>query len=168
VTTTDTVNLVIGVAVLGLILYRQMQARPVRANMRLPLILAIIGIIQLADFLQHGTHNTTKVALALAGSLALAAVTAAIRAFTVRVWMDGGQAWRQGNWLTALLWVVSIGLHLGYDYLVLGKGSQSGLASASLLLYFAVTYTIQRVIQQARAQRIEGAGQNTSAPAASR
>jgi len=168
VTTTDAVNLVIGLAVLGFILYRQMQPRPVRANMRLPLILAIIGIIQLIDFLQHGTHNTTKVALALAGSLVLAAITAAIRAFTVRVWIDGGQAWRQGNWLTALLWVVSIGLHLGYDYLVLGNGSQSGVASASLLLYFAVTYTIQRLIQQARAQRIGDAGHNTSAPAASR
>ena len=167
-TTTDAVNLVIGVAVLGFILYRQMQASPVRANMRLPLILAVIGIIQLIDFLQHGTHNTAKVALALAGSLVLAAITAAIRALTVRVWIDGGQAWRQGNWLTALLWVVSIGLHLGYDYLVLGKGSQSGLASASLLLYFAVTYTIQRLIQQARAQRIGGADHNTSAPVGSR
>jgi len=31
-----------------------------------------------------------------------------------------------------------------------------------------MTYTIQRVIQQARAQRIGGAGQNTSAPAAAR
>jgi len=162
------VNLVIGLAVLGFILYRQMQASPVRANMRLPLILAVIGIIQLIDFLQHGTHNTTKVALALAGSLVLAAVTAAIRAFTVRVWVDNGQAWRQGNWLTALLWVVSIGLHLGYDYLILGSGSQSGVASASLLLYFAVTYTIQRLIQQARAQRIAGAGLDTSARAASR
>ncbi len=167
-TTTDAVNLVIGVAVLGFILYRQMQPRPVRANMRLPLILAVIGIIQLIDFLQHGTHDTSKVTLALAGSLILAAITAAIRALTVHVWMDGGQAWRQGNWLTALLWVVSIGLHLGYDYLVLGNGSQSGLASASLLLYFAVTYSIQRVIQQARAQRIGDAGQNTSAPAPSR
>jgi hypothetical protein len=167
VTTTDAVNLVIGLAVLGFILYRQMQPRPVRANMRLPLILAIIGIIQLIDFLQHGTHNTTKVALALAGSLVLAAITAAIRAFTVRVWIDGGQAWRQGNWLTALLWVVSIGLHLGYDYLVLGKGSESGVASASLLLYFAVTYTIQRLIQQARAQRMGGARQNAGAPVGS-
>jgi hypothetical protein len=162
------VNLVIGVAVLGVILYRQMQARPVRANMRLPLILAIIGIIQLIDFLQHGTHDTTKVAVALAGSLVLAAITAAVRALTVRIWIDNGQAWRQGNWLTALLWVVSIGLHLGYDYLVLGNGSQSGVASASLLLYFAVTYTIQRLIQQARAQRIGGANQNTSAPVSSR
>ncbi len=42
------------------------------------------------------------------------------------------------------------GVHLGYDYLVDGKGSQAGLGSASLLLYFGVTFTIQRLILTAR------------------
>jgi len=60
--------------------------------------------------------------------------------------VDGGQAWRQGNWLTALLWIVSLAAHLGYDYIVDRKAGQSGLGSASLLLYFGVTFTIQRVI----------------------
>ena len=61
------------------------------------------------------------------------------------------------------------GVHLGYDYLVDGKGSQSGLGSASLLLYFGVTFTIQRLILTARAQRIADASpQHTSAPTASR
>jgi hypothetical protein len=48
----------------------------------------------------------------------------------VRVWVDGGQAWRQGSWLTAVLWIVSLGAHLGYDYLVEGKGAKAGLGSA--------------------------------------
>lgn len=34
------VNILIGLAVLALILYRQLQPRPLRDNMRLPLILA--------------------------------------------------------------------------------------------------------------------------------
>jgi hypothetical protein len=91
---------------------------------------------------------------ALAGSLVIAAIFGVIRAATVRVWNDGGQAWRQGNWLTALLWVLSLAAHLGYDYVVDRKSGQSGLGSASLLLYFGVTFTIQRIILQARAQRI--------------
>jgi hypothetical protein len=53
-----------------------------------------------------------------------------------------------------VLWVVSLGPRLGYDYLVDGKGPQSGLGTASLTLYFAVTYTIQRFILQAKAQRL--------------
>ena len=44
----------------------------------------------------------------------------------------------------------------------------AGLGSASLLLYFGVTFTVQRLILQARAQRIAvAAPQNTSVPATS-
>lgn len=152
-TASNLTNLVIGLLVLVFILSRQLQARPAKADLRLPLILAIIGVIQLTQFLHHGQHGT-EIYAALAGSLVIAAVFAAIRAATVHVWVDGGRAWRQGNWLTAVLWVVSLGVHLGYDYLVDGRGANAGLGTASLLLYFAVTYTIQRLMIQARAKRI--------------
>jgi hypothetical protein len=58
-----------------------MQVRPVRANMRLPLILAVIGVIELTQFFQHNQqhHDTTVVLAALAGSLVLAAVTYTIQ-----------------------------------------------------------------------------------------
>jgi len=157
VNSTDAVNLVIGLAVLVFILYRQMQVRSVKGNMRLPLILAVIGVIELTQFLQHHKHGPAVYA-ALVGSLVLAAIFGAVRAATVRVWMDGGQAMRQGTWLTTVLWLVSLGLHLGYDYLVDGKGAQAGLGTASLTLYFAVTYTIQRVVLQWRVQRMTEAG----------
>ena len=103
------VNLLIGLAVLALLVYRQLQVRPVRANFRLPLILAVIGVIQLSQFLKHD-HHTGTVFAALAGSLALAAIFGAIRAMTVRVWIQAGQALRQGSWITAVLWVVSLGV----------------------------------------------------------
>ena len=68
-----------------------------------------------------------------------------------------------------MLWIVSLGAHLGYDYLVEGKGSEAGLGSASLLLYFGVTFTIQRRILMARAQRIaDTSPQRASVPTASR
>lgn len=135
--------------------------------MRLPLILVIVGVVELSRFLQHGHHGPAVMA-ALAGSLLIAAAFGAIRAATVHVSVDGGQGWRQGTWLTAVLWVVSLGVHLGYDYLVDGKGAQAGLGSASMLLYFGVTFTIQRLILQARAQRIAGSSpRNTGVPTAS-
>jgi len=57
---------------------------------------------------------------------------------------------------------------LGYDYLVEGKGAEAGLGSASLLLYFGVTFTIQRLILMARAQRIaDTSPQRTGASTAS-
>jgi hypothetical protein len=114
------------------------------------------GVVQLIQFLHHNghIHHVGTIFAALAGSLALAAVTGAIRAATVRVWFDKGRALRQGTWLTALLWIVSLAAYEGYDYLVEGKGAQAGLGTASLTLYFAVTYPIQRLILQAKADQI--------------
>jgi hypothetical protein len=43
------VDLLIGLVILGYILVRQMQVGPVRANMRLALILAVVGIIELTN-----------------------------------------------------------------------------------------------------------------------
>jgi hypothetical protein len=151
---TELVNLLIGVLVLGWILYRQLQARPAKTDLRLPLILGIVGIVQLTSFLgQHG-HHPGYVFAALAGSLVIAVVLAAARAATIHIWVDNGQAWRKGTVLTAVLWIISLGAHLGYDYLVDGRGALAGLGAASLVLYFAVTYTVQRLIIQARASRI--------------
>lgn len=58
-----------------------------------------------------------------------------------------------------MLWVASLGIHLGYDYLVDGRGANGGLGAATLCLYFAVTYAGQRVIVQARARGVADAQQ---------
>ena len=150
----NVVNLGIGLVVLIWILSRQLQTRPAKTDMRLPVVLAVIGVIQLSRFLHSGGKHPGEVAAALAGSSLLAALFGMARAATVHVWVDQGQTWRRGNWLTAALWVVSIGVHLGYDYLVDGRGPNAGLGSAALLLYFAVTYAVQRVIVQQRSKSI--------------
>jgi hypothetical protein len=150
----ESVNLLIGVLVLGWILYRQLQERPAKTDLRLPLILAVIGIVQLTRFLGQAGHHPGYVFAALAGSFILAVVFAAARAATVHVWVHNGQAWRKGNVLTAVLWIASLAVHLGYDYLVDGRGALAGLGAASLVLYFAITYTVQRLLIQARAKRI--------------
>ena len=63
--------------------------------MRLPLILAVLGVIELTQFLQHN-HHTVTVYAALAGSLVLAAITGAIRAMTVRVWLTRARLCARG------------------------------------------------------------------------
>ena len=62
-------------------------------------------------------------------------------------------------------WIASLAAHLGYDYVVDGKGPQAGLGTASLTLYFAVTYAIQRLILQGKAQRIAGTPQQDTSEA---
>jgi hypothetical protein len=147
------VNILIGIAVLGFFIYRQLRVRPVQVNLKIPLILAVIGAVQLAGYLKTVHNGGDMVVAGLAGSLVLAAVFGAVRARTVRIWSAGGQALSQGNWVTAVLWLVSAAAHFGYDALVTPAGSK-GLATASILLYLAVTYTVQRLIISGRAQRL--------------
>jgi hypothetical protein len=124
-------NLVIGVAVLGLLIYRQLQARPVRGNQRLVLVLTVIGVILAVQYIEK-LHSLSAAISALAGSLVLAAVFGAVRAATVRIWMQDGQPWVQGNLLTAALWILALGAHLGYDYLVGQHKDISGIGNATL------------------------------------
>jgi hypothetical protein len=79
---------------------------------------------------------------------------------TVRIWREGGQLLMRGTWLTAVLWVVAVAAHLGYDYLVVGGGKNAGsVGNATILLYLMVSLTIQRFVMLTRAQRLEMTGQ---------
>lgn len=141
----------------ALLVVRQLRAQPVSANLRLPLILGIIGLIEVTNYLQKNHLGRTAI-VALVGSLVLAAALGAARAATVHLWLQDGQPWRQGNWLTGLLWVVSLAAHFGLDYLIDPHSPNGGVGGASILLYLAITYTIQRLIVLARARRIPVSG----------
>jgi hypothetical protein len=147
-------ELVIGVLVLGLLVYRQLRARPLRANPRLLLILLVIGVIETYGFLKTGNHSASAIAVALVGSLVLAAVFGAVRAFTVRIWEQDGQPWVQGNMLTAALWVVALAAHLGFDYLVGQHKDIGDIGNATVVLYLVVSLGVQRAVMTYRAQRM--------------
>lgn len=153
-TTTNLASIVVGVAVVALLAARQLRSRPVSADLRVPLILGIIGLIELTGYVQKGHHGTAVIA-GLAVSLVLGAAFGAARAFTMRLWKRDGRAWRQGTWVTAVLWVITVAIHFGVDE-VFGRHSTGAgsLAGSSILLYLAVTYTVQRLIVQYRAQRL--------------
>jgi hypothetical protein len=84
-------DIVLGVVVLALLIYRQLRSRPINANgLRIVVILAVIGVIQAHQFLDKH-HSGAVTYAALGGSLVLAAVFGALRAATVRVWLQGDQ-----------------------------------------------------------------------------
>jgi hypothetical protein len=147
-------QLVIGVAILALVVYRQLRARPLRANQRLLLILLVIGVIETWNYFQGGKHSTSAAAVALVGSLVLAALFGTVRAFTVRIWQQDGQPWVQGNGLTAVLWVVALAAHLGFDYLVGQHKDIGDIGNATVLLYLLASLGVQRLVMTYRAQRM--------------
>lgn len=158
-------DLVVGLLVLGLLVYRQLQSRPVRGNQRLLLILLVVGLLETSAYFQRA-HAGSVAILALAGSLVLAAVFGALRAFTVRLWSQDGQSWMRGNLLTAVLWVAAVAAHLGYDYVV-GQHKDIGqIGNATLLLYLVASLGVQRLVVAYRVQRLDQAG--LAAPVADR
>jgi hypothetical protein len=149
------VDIVLGLAVLALLIARQLQARKVSAaGYRIVLILGIIGVIDAGAYLKVN-HPGAIAYAALGGSLVLAAVFGALRASTVRLWNAEGQVWSQGNWLTAVLWVFALAAHLGYDYLIAPGHGKTSIGTATVVLYLAVSFGIQRLIVQWRATRLE-------------
>jgi hypothetical protein len=165
-------SLVVGLAVLALILVRQVRPRPLSNGLVVVLVLGLLGLAETGAFLfgqhqfgqfvtGHDRHlnavvpDPRMVIAAAAGSLLLAAATGALRAPSVRLWRQGGQVWQRGTAVTVVLWLVSLGLHLGYDALVT-RGSDAGFGDATLMLYFAVSIAAQRAVLAGRARRLGG------------
>ena len=96
-------SLIISVLVLALFLSRQLVARRLSESYRLSIILAVIGIVEFANFLGGHPDDDGGIAAAVVGSLVIAAVFGAVRALTVQVWRENGQLLRKGTWLTAVL-----------------------------------------------------------------
>ena len=155
-------SLIISVLVLALFLSRQLVARRLSESYRLSIILAVIGIVEFANFLSGHPDDDAGIAAAVVGSLVIAAVFGAVRALTVQVWRENGQLLRKGTWLTAVLWILSLAAHLGYDDLVAGHvtGKNGGnVGDATVILYLVVTLTIQRFVLLNRVARQEASGE---------
>jgi hypothetical protein len=156
------VSLVIGLAVLAWVLFRQLSTRRLSENYRLSLILAIVGAVQFVDFLKGHPGNPGGITAAVAGSLVLAAAFGVARSLTVRVWRQGGQLLRKGTWITALLWVIAVAAHYGYDDLVAGHitgKNGSSVGNATILLYLVISLTVQQFVLLARVRRQDAAGE---------
>ena len=137
------------VAVLVLILYRQLQVRAVTTTLTVPAVLVIAGTVALAGASRGvplTTHNLAGLLLALAVD---AVGLGAVRAYTLRLWNEGGAWHRQGTWLTASLWLVGTGMHVALD-------TAMGFGAASALLYLGVTYAAQRLVVQHRVAVLVG------------
>ena len=141
--------------VLALVLARQLRARPL-AGGRLPLLLGLAGLAQLAVFLQRDHHVSLAAWAFAAGSLLAAGLLGAVRAVTVRLWHDGSRVMRQGSWLTAVLWLVSVGLHVAAGAWL--PGLPAGAGSASALLFIGATLGAQQAVLAARARAASTVG----------
>ena len=153
---TSAANVLIALAVLALILSRQLRKRTVREAQpyRIVLILAVIGVIETTQF--HRDHAVSAGAWALlALSLVIGAGFGAWRGATVHVWRENGVLLRQGNAVTVVLWIVGLALHLGVDLAIKHvDASADGLGNSAVLLYLAITLGVQQLLVLERAEHL--------------
>jgi hypothetical protein len=137
------------------ILSRQRRIRLVRRvlSLRLPVLLGIIGLIDLLSYTDNTAHHVTggDWAWVLATLVVGGLVLGGIRAFTVKLWTSNEWVVRQGTRVTIGLWVLSLALHfvsdVGAAHAVAGN-----FEASSFLLYLAVTYGVQNYVVHRRAQ----------------
>jgi hypothetical protein len=148
----DVFDVVIAVAVLGFVLYRQTVARPVtmRKLWILPGILVVLGAVSLSK-IDHGHLSGTAVGY-LALDIASSLVLGAIRGLFVRVYAQDGVMWRQGSSTTIALWVVSILVRVGIAILASHAGV-GNVSDAGLDLAFGLSLGSQNAVVAYRGMR---------------
>ncbi|MGC5167740.1 hypothetical protein [Luteimicrobium sp. DT211] len=151
------VHVVLGLLALVCILSRQVQKRPARSSLRMPLVLTAVGLYEATSFVRDAAPASgvpAGVVALLALGVVVGGALAAVRGYQVRVWRDAdGTFVRQGTPLTVLLWLVAIAAHLGIDVAIDRVAHDlSGLGSASLLLYLGVVLGIQGLVVRRRAE----------------
>jgi hypothetical protein len=125
------IEAVVAAVVLVVILVRQGRPRPFRLRFGLPIALTLLGLAEAAS-------SAHPVAWPLLLSLAAGVGIGILRAKTVRVWREGSTTYRQGTWLTGVLWLVAAGFHLAVERAVYG-------GSATDLLYLGLSLLAQRI-----------------------
>jgi hypothetical protein len=146
-----TIALDVLIAVYVLSRQRRIRLVPRVLSLRLPIVLGVIGLIDLLSY-TNNHHVTGRDYLWVLATLIVGAlVLGAIRAFTVKIWTSDQWVVRQGTWVTIGLWVLSLALHFVSDVGAAHNGA-GNFEAASFLLYLAVTYGVQNYVVHRRAQ----------------
>ncbi|NKY16874.1 hypothetical protein [Tsukamurella spumae] len=146
---------VIAVLVIGWILYRQLQARPLKERTaRVALILAALGLVQTVQYVSHGGPVGAGHVIAAILGLIIAVALAYPRALTTKVFPGPDGAYlRQGTAATVGLWIVAIALHVAVDFIVpaaMGDHTGHGFAGVTTMLFIGVTLFAQNWFLQQR------------------
>lgn len=172
-------TLIIWVASLAWVLYRQLQRRPIGRGAKdggtqggsagtgsagsagsssggsqrwlIGVIFMLVGLIELVSYLGPRSMPAGAVG-ALVASFAIGLALSVVRAFTVRLWFQDARLWRQGTWITVLLWLVAVGIHLADETLIVHEGGPRDAGQASMLLYLGGSLLVQTLVLRRRAQ----------------
>jgi hypothetical protein len=152
----DVVGVVVWVAVLGWLLSRQVRRRAIgrpsggrrRRSGQVGAVLLAVGAVELFVYARMHPLPASAIGILLL-SFAFGLGLGVVRAHTVRIWYADGGLYRQGTWLTVLLWLVGTGGHLALGEVVAAPGA----GSATMLLYLGLAVSVQTFFIRRRVRR---------------
>ena len=150
----DLGNALLIVAVIGVVVVRQVRPRRITAGGRWWLVPLVMGGLALRDGgLVDSGHRGASVAL-LVAETAIGALLGLAWAATTRVWTaEDGEVWAQGTRVTVAVWLGGIAVRVALYGVAAAMGVRQH--SGSVLLALAVTLLIRGGAMTLRAQRRE-------------
>ncbi|QWF77571.1 hypothetical protein [Amycolatopsis sp. CA-230715] len=143
--------LAIAVLVIWRVVIRQVRGYrlSVRGLFVLPAILVAIGVVTSVKALPGSSG--TELAL-LGADLAALAALGVFRAASVKITAEDGYAFAKGSSLTLVLWLVTIGVRIGFLVLGAHLRADGPLTSASLALSIGLSVGLQNALAYRRAR----------------
>ncbi|BBG04468.1 MULTISPECIES: hypothetical protein [Pseudonocardia] len=144
----DVISLVITVAIVGLVLYKQFRGQFVGGNRDVVLPFVVMGIGLLTVAQAHPSVTTAGVAL-LAAELVVVGGLGVLRGYAFRIGTRDGWAYRSGSAALLAAWVLTIGVRIGSGFL--GESVGAGLLlSTSSALVFGGSLLVQSLVVRRR------------------
>ncbi len=144
----------VGVAIVGLVLFRQLRPRRVAEGRSWWLLPAILVFLSTRSGGLTDPHHETASVLLLAAEMAIGVAMGTVWAFTTRIWRDeSGTAWVKGTKATAAAWIGGIALRIGLAAVGETMGVHQG--SGTIMLALAATLLIRTGVVVWRAGNLE-------------
>lgn len=150
-------QVIVGIAALGWILYNQLRVRQFSPRrLRVAGTLGVVGLVEVAS--AAGAHPVSTVGWTLlVTGLVVGVALGLLRAATVKLWVRDGVVYTQGHAMTAALWIVGVGIHIGLGVLAREIApSTDSVNASSVLLFIAVSLGVQGLMTIRRAQSLPG------------
>lgn len=145
----DVTSLIVAVAIVGFVLYRQFTGRFVAEGGReavLPFVIIGVGVLTVAA--AHPAVTPLGIAL-LAGELLLAAGLGVVRGYAFRLEERQGWLYRRGSAALLIAWALTVAVRVGASLIGDAAGAGALVATTSALV-FGGSLAVQSIVLRRR------------------
>jgi hypothetical protein len=147
-------NVILYLAILGFIVYRRVQGRPVGSAKQLFILPVVVTVLGYQD-LAHKSLNTVDIVFAVAGC-ALSLVLGALRGSLNKISARDGTPWVRWGTASVTVFIINIVAKLVLDLISVVAGGTTSGATSSLVLAAGLMLAGEAAVVWLRLQAGEG------------